>query len=160
MIALNRNYNPISFPSAFTGQTRIAWELDLLEQAREIAKGTKEKYSFSTSRWKTAKDNLKLESYNKCAYCEVNFSAVAYGDVEHYRPKSKYWWLAYCYFNYSVSCQLCNQKYKRAKFPVPKRPLKAPRIRKNNTDAYLRKKAGFLTPNPCLLYTSPSPRDS
>ena len=43
---------------------------------------------------------------------------VAYGDVEHFRPKSKYWWLAYCYENYLYSCQMCNQRYKKAEFPI------------------------------------------
>lgn len=43
---------------------------------------------------------------------------VAYGDGEHYRPKSTYWWLAYNYDNYLASCTLCNQRFKEAKFPI------------------------------------------
>jgi hypothetical protein len=38
--------------------------------------------------------------------------------VEHFRPKSVYWWLAYCYDNYAFSCQLCNQKFKSDAFPL------------------------------------------
>ncbi len=73
---------------------------------------------------------------------------VAYGDVEHYRPKSTYWWLAYNYENYLASCQLCNQKFKKAEFPVRHRRMRAPSIRRNTTDAYIQSKAGHLAPDP------------
>ncbi|MFN0301835.1 MAG: hypothetical protein ACKVQU_15945 [Burkholderiales bacterium] len=55
--------------------------------------------------WPKAKGQLKLDSSNKCAYCEADTAAVAHGDVEHFRPKSEYWWLAYCYDYYTLSCQ-------------------------------------------------------
>ncbi len=148
MIKLNRNLQEASFPSSFTGEKRKEWELDLLTQARAIRQGTRQNFQFTPSRWKTAKTNLLRESFHKCAYCEVNFTTVAYGDVEHYRPKSKYWWLAYCYFNYAASCQLCNQKYKIADFPISNKQLQKPRIQKNNTNAYLERKAGTYTPDP------------
>ena len=73
---------------------------------------------------------------------------MAYGDVEHYRPKSIYWWLAYNYDNYLVSCQLCNQKFKKAKFPVRNNRLRAPRVARNSTDAHLDNLAGTLGPDP------------
>ena len=59
--------------------------------------------------WKAAKPQLKIESGGKCAYCESPTDTVAHGDVEHFRPKSVYWWLAYCYDNYVYACQICNQ---------------------------------------------------
>ena len=71
--------------------------------------------------WRRAKAHLKAETHGKCAYCESSTSTVAYGDVEHFRPKSVYWWLAYCYDNFSYSCQLCNQLYKKATFRVGQR---------------------------------------
>jgi hypothetical protein len=46
---------------------------------------------FNSNVWKVAKPQLKLESGSKCAYCESPTDSVAHGDVEHYRPKSKYW---------------------------------------------------------------------
>jgi hypothetical protein len=68
--------------------------------------------------WKVAKPQLKLEAGGKCAYCESPTDTVAHGDVEHFRPKSKYWWLAYCYDNYLYACQICNQVHKGDEFPV------------------------------------------
>lgn len=63
----------------------------------------------------------------KCAYCESKFDYVAWGDVEHYRPKRKvvgethpgYYWLAYRAHNLMPSCQLCNQGPGKANhFPI------------------------------------------
>ena len=68
--------------------------------------------------WKAAKPQLKLETGGKCAYCESPTDTVAHGDVEHFRPKSKYWWLAYCYDNYLYACQICNQVHKGDEFPI------------------------------------------
>jgi hypothetical protein len=76
------------------------------------------KYAFNASAWKPAKGQLKKESGGKCAYCEAPTDVVAHGDVEHFRPKSTYWWLAFCYDNYLFSCQICNQTYKGDNFPV------------------------------------------
>jgi hypothetical protein len=66
--------------------------------------------------------------FGKCAYCESDYTAVAWGDVEHYRPKRAvteekthpgYYWLAYAPENLLPSCQLCNQgKGKRNHFPI------------------------------------------
>ena len=78
--------------------------------------------------WGKAKPALKLESSNKCAYCEADTAVVAHGDVEHFRPKSLYWWLAYCYDNYTYSCQICNQTYKGDQFPVTGPRLPAPTL--------------------------------
>ncbi|MBK8506154.1 MAG: hypothetical protein IPL46_30525 [Saprospiraceae bacterium] len=148
MRRLNRNLDSASFPPSFTGPNRLAWELELLQQQREIRRQPTEKHKFQASRWKQAKGQLIRETINKCAYCEVNFTTVAYGDVEHYRPKSIYWWLAYTYFNYAPSCQLCNQKFKKANFPIPSAALQAPLVRKNSSDSYLNRLAGFITPDP------------
>ncbi|MGC9944970.1 MAG: hypothetical protein ABSF64_01120 [Bryobacteraceae bacterium] len=71
---------------------------------------------------------LKDYFYGKCAYCESEFATVAWGDVEHYRPKRGvaddkthpgYYWLAYHERNLMTSCQLCNQgRGKRNWFPI------------------------------------------
>jgi len=61
-----------------------------------------------------------------CAYCGADIAEAGI-DVEHFRPKSRvdgdnshggYWWLAYDFKNYLLSCTVCNQKYKRARFPL------------------------------------------
>lgn len=76
------------------------------------------------------KKQLRAETFGKCAYCEGPTDLVAYGDVEHFRPKSVYWWLAYCYDNHLFACQICNQGFKGDRFPVfgaRMRPPKLPR---------------------------------
>ncbi len=76
--------------------------------------------------WKDAKPALIAESKGKCAYCESPTSVVTYGDVEHFRPKDLYWWLAFSFDNYTYSCQLCNQKFKGANFTVAGTRVKTP----------------------------------
>ncbi|SAK86004.1 hypothetical protein AWB77_04556 [Caballeronia fortuita] len=100
--------------------------------------------------WKTAKNSLKIESHNKCAYCEADTATVAYGDVEHFRPKDHYWWLSYCYDNFAFSCQVCNQSYKGANFPVDQQRLARPKLpRALPTDVLkLSSYAKSLSPDP------------
>jgi uncharacterized protein (TIGR02646 family) len=51
---------------------------------------------------KTALENLYL---NKCAYCETRNEGW---DVEHFRPKSIYYWLVYSWDNLLFACSTCN----------------------------------------------------
>ena len=39
---------------------------------------------------KTVKASLKSMFNNKCAFCESNITQVYAGDIEHFRPKSKF----------------------------------------------------------------------
>jgi hypothetical protein len=39
---------------------------------------------------KTVKTALQKAQHDKCAFCESKFSHIAYGDVEHFRPKAGY----------------------------------------------------------------------
>lgn len=77
------------------------------------------------------KDALLRAQHDKCAFCESKLAHVAYGDVEHFRPKKGwvqadgdplarpgYYWLAYVWENLLLSCQLCNQRHKRNLFPL------------------------------------------
>lgn len=52
-----------------------------------------------------------------CAYC---LKELADGDeVEHFRPKSVYWWLAYDFSNYFLACHRCNRgSVKGTRFPL------------------------------------------
>lgn len=74
---------------------------------------------------------LLKAQFGKCAFCENNVTAVAYGDVEHFRPKkgyqqnkndilhyAGYYWLAYTWENFIFSCSICNQRYKKNLFPL------------------------------------------
>ena len=70
----------------------------------------------------TVKDQLIFDQHEKCCFCEADFTANGYGDVEHFRPKSGYqtvvkgplikpgyYWLAYDWSNLLFSCQVCNE---------------------------------------------------
>jgi uncharacterized protein (TIGR02646 family) len=80
---------------------------------------------------KSVKDALKKAQHGKCAFCESKITHIAYGDVEHYRPKAGYrqrpdgplvrpgyYWLAYEWSNLFFCCSLCNQRFKRNHFPL------------------------------------------
>jgi hypothetical protein len=109
---LERIRTAAAIPPAFRGSGRITRSLELIQG--RVA-GTLE---FKSNVWKAAKKQLRLETGGKCAYCESPTDTVAHGDVEHFRPKSKYWWLAYCYDNYLYSCQICNEVHKGDEFPI------------------------------------------
>lgn len=63
------------------------------------------------------KPDLAAMQYNKCCYCEKREEQPKYRDVEHYRPKSVYWWLAWTWENLLFSCIDCNREHKRDQFP-------------------------------------------
>lgn len=60
---------------------------------------------------------LLEDQHNKCAYCESRIPEE-YNDVEHYRPKTKYYWLGHDWNNLLYSCSLCNRSYKNDNFPL------------------------------------------
>ena len=140
MIKLTRSVHP---PSSFAGEKRIEKNLALIELRRA---GKKPKRSV----WPPAKKGLKEESHGKCAFCESPTSTVAHGDVEHFRPRSLYWWLAYCYDNFSYSCQICNRSYKSNIFRIARddRRWQAPRIPDPPDEPALRELARRMTPDP------------
>ena len=148
MIRLRRSRSKIDIHANFHGDTKRAFEKELLINQRCIRRGEIQKHTFNSNRWKPARKQLLAETGGKCAYCEAPISVVAFGDVEHYRPKSIYWWLAYCYDNYLASCQICNQKFKRHAFPIQNRKIRGPVIRRNTTDAFIASKAGTIGPDP------------
>lgn len=148
MLKLNR-IRTKSIPKAFRGEDRVNKLLDLLKAERDIQSGKIKQHEFP-SLWSPCKKQLLKESNDKCAYCESPTTVVAYGDVEHFRPKSKYWWLAYCYDNYLASCTLCNQKYKKAKFKTLHSKQQGPQINSSDSDDMLIQLAGKICPDPCI----------
>ena len=118
MIKLKRERTAVAIPPDFTGESALALRLLLLQGKRDG------QLEFNSAIWKKAKNQLKKEAASKCAYCEAQTAVVAHGDVEHFRPKSDYWYLAYFYDNYTYSCQICNQTFKKDKFPIFGQKLK------------------------------------
>jgi uncharacterized protein (TIGR02646 family) len=53
----------------------------------------------------------------RCCYCEV-FVHREFNDVEHYRPCSLYWWLAWDWSNLLFACARCNRKHKHDAFEL------------------------------------------
>ncbi len=93
----------------------------------------KKKFEFDSDLY--AHDKIKAAlikiQHGKCCFCESRITHVAYGDVEHFRPKKVwttlsnrkynypgYYWLAYDWNNLFLACQLCNQRFKRNLFPL------------------------------------------
>lgn len=118
MIKIERKRDKTAISPTFVGANRIQFNVKLLKTQREILRGNIDKHVWDSAVWGKSKAQLLKESENKCAYCEAPLKVVAFGDVEHYRPKSIYWWLAYNYENYLASCTLCNQAYKKDHFPL------------------------------------------
>ncbi len=74
---------------------------------------------------------LKTIQSDKCCFCEAKVSHIAYGDIEHFRPKAAYkqakntklvypgyFWFAYDWSNLFFSCQICNGRGKKNYFPL------------------------------------------
>jgi len=141
MIQLIRDRSTQAILPGFRGNYKINREAKLLELHRDGGDP-------NSDIWKKSKPQLKIESGGKCGYCEGKAEHVAHGDVEHYRPKSVYWWLAYCYDNYVYSCQICNQSYKSAHFPLSGTQHPEPALPHPLTDADINQLKGTLAPDP------------
>lgn len=92
---------------------------------------------------KTVKEALIEAQHDKCFLCESKITHISHGDVEHFRPKAAYrqnagdslhapgyYWLAYEWSNLFLSCQLCNQVFKRNLFPLANPKARATSHRK------------------------------
>jgi uncharacterized protein (TIGR02646 family) len=97
---------------------------------------------------------IKLQD-NKCCFCESKIGHISYGDVEHFRPKAGwvqgnenlnkpgYYWLAYEWSNLLLSCEICNQRYKKNYFPLVEGSLRA----LSHNDEVNEENHIFLNPN-------------
>jgi uncharacterized protein (TIGR02646 family) len=70
-----------------------------------------------TSGYNLAREPLHAAQYRKCCWCEQAVLAT-YNDVEHYRPKSYYWWLSWTWENLLFACARCNRSHKGKAFPL------------------------------------------
>ncbi len=141
MIKLRRHRSPDAIPARYRGEKRI-------DNNRKLMALLLDDQPPNSSFWRDSKPQLKVEANSKCAYCEAHTATVVYGDVEHYRPKSVYWWLAYCYDNYLFACSICNQQYKSAWFPRHGDPWPEPPLSLEGPDEQDRALADALSPDP------------
>ncbi len=58
--------------------------------------------------YKSVRSVLHQRQHSKCCYCE-QIQVPLHNDVEHYRPWSRYWWLAWNWDNLLFACRACNQ---------------------------------------------------
>lgn len=78
------------------------------------------KIDYAAYRDPSVRSALEKIFRGKCAYCESYVKHVAFGDIEHFRPKKKistlsgsthgYYWLGADWDNLLYSCELCNRK--------------------------------------------------
>ena len=59
----------------------------------------------NTHHWTRFRDDLQRPFHGLCAYCEE----IDPGEVDHFRPKSKYPYDVYVWENWLFSCHACNQ---------------------------------------------------
>lgn len=81
----------------------------------------KTRYPTWSPDWKKLKPLFGEIQHRKCAYCERKldlFKHTFEGDVDHFRPKSKYPQLAHAPTNYALTCDICNRSYKGDAFPI------------------------------------------
>jgi uncharacterized protein (TIGR02646 family) len=118
----------------------------------------KEKHKFDGSCYNTSiTADLNALYHGKCAFCETN-PEKRYGKkitIEHYRPKSEYWWLGYEWSNLFFACADCNAP-KDSKFPLIAKNniVKAPLIVDNQLDINFCKanSAHFLAEKPFFIH--------
>ena len=109
MIAIKRIRDEDSITHKLKGAQLNKILRALLKKRIQFESGILSKFKV-ISKWKPAKEQLLSESYGKCAFCECEIPSHNHGDVEHYRPKSIYWWMAYTIDNFLLSCSICNQR--------------------------------------------------
>ena len=106
MIRIVRPPEPTALPSVRA--TQLAAARDALSAGRPI----------TFAGHGTVKDDLFTMQQRKCCYCEKREEQAKYRDVEHFRPKARYWWLAWTWENLLFACVDCNREHKREQFPL------------------------------------------
>ena len=108
MIKVNKDLEDV--PASLDNMTTQARRNELIKAGRYIDKN---KYH---NRYKQSdvKRSLKTLYRGKCAFCE---QCIEQFHVEHFRPKSIYYWLAYSWDNLLAACATCNQ-HKDNKFEI------------------------------------------
>lgn len=130
----------------------VAWLSDAKVHLEELSKLTthddRKKYMVNHNIWSKFKPILIRYYGEKCWYSECSLEG-SFGDVDHFRPKGKstdteenlilsdgYWWLAYDYLNYRLSCEKSNRNFgnggKNDIFPLKPGTMPASQGNKND----------------------------
>ena len=115
MIKLERidpvNGSPITVPSSLNSRNTITRRNELIAHGA-WKNDTRYRRPYKNDDVRAA---LMLFSFNKCCFCEQILTIATATTVpddsfsrEHFRSKSKYWWLAYSWDNLLSVCTACN----------------------------------------------------
>ena len=63
------------------------------------------------------REALERVCHGKCVWCETVVGVEAPPEIDHYRPKSGYYWLMFSWSNMLLSCRACNTQ-KGSSFPL------------------------------------------
>ncbi|ATB44075.1 hypothetical protein CYFUS_009556 [Cystobacter fuscus] len=108
MIRIDRGPEPLELPDV---------RRDELERFRAIVLTSGYDRNQLGTRYTAVKEALWRRQELKCCYCEKVCENVG-NDLEHYRPTSRYWWLAWTWENLLFACQNCNRWAKNDDFPL------------------------------------------
>lgn len=109
MIRITRGPEPATLPA-----TRAA---EVARVRAALAAGQTLNAALLGDLYASTKAALRAAQHNKCCYCE-QFQPTRNRDVEHYRPKTTYWWLTWTWENLMFSCDGCNRWAKNDLFPL------------------------------------------
>jgi len=109
MIKLNRS--GIDIPKSLDSRNIRARRLELIEKGCWI----NDRRYITPFKKSDVRAGLMKMSSSKCSFCEQILNIATTGSFkddeftrEHFRPKSKYWWLAYSWDNLLPICRKCN----------------------------------------------------
>lgn len=77
-------------------------------QLATVGPAQPERTKAHTAAYQSVKHDLVRMQRHKCCYCERR-TVPDHNDVEHYRPFSRYWWLAWTWDNLLFACSACNR---------------------------------------------------
>jgi len=98
---------------------------ELTEQLKNLPEEERQDFIERNSDiWRELKEFLSGLSYGKCWYSEAK-EVYSYYHVDHFRPKSEYWWLAFDWKNYRLAGQVGNVN-KRDNFKVKRNKARSP----------------------------------
>lgn len=115
MIHIDRDRVPV--PEVLTSEWAEEAGAKLWKSFEQQKDGRQEAFPFRPRTWQATAGTLMDLFHGKCAYCESPMGQDDYVNVDHFRPKAIYWWLAYDWTNLYPVCPLC-AKYKGVSFPV------------------------------------------
>jgi len=118
MVKIKKNVNT---PSSLNSENIESRREELVSEKRYIDES---KYNDCYKNDDT-KEALGVMYNYKCVYCEQRLGRDSSFHVEHYRPKSRYYWIAYSWDNLLYCCAKCNSS-KGTKFETMKVSIVAP----------------------------------